>query len=94
MKVRPLGSNMTEIQKTISFLGAPIKYTFLVSYETPVAVNVSDEYVGVKTLITEKKWSLTTSRHITKWLDTVEMPSGVSTVETVPQEEIERLFDL
>ena len=94
MKVRPIKSNMTEVKKTIDFLGAPVEYTFLVSYETPVAVSITDDYVGVKTLITETKYSVTTSRHITQWLDTIEMPSGQSKIENVPQEEIERLFDL
>jgi len=94
MKVKPIRTNMTEVKKKINFLGAPVEYTFLVSYETPVAVNIIDDYVGVKTLITETKYSVTTSRHITQWLDTIEMPSGLSEIESVPQEEIERLFDL
>jgi hypothetical protein len=90
MKVKPIGSNMTEVERVKNFLGAPVKYTFLVSYETPVAVNVFDNYLGSKLLITQKKWSRTTSRHISKWMGMIE----VDEVENVPQTEIERLFDL
>lgn len=94
MKVRNIGSHMTEVEKTIHLFDEPIKYNFLVSYETPVAVRVEDDDDGVRALITDRKYSMTTSRHITKWLDYIELPSGISEVESVPQEEIDRLFDL
>lgn len=40
-------------------------YTILFSYNTPVAAFI----LGQGWYITEKKWSQTTSRHITKWLN-------------------------
>lgn len=55
MKLRNLGANQTEVtvgDKTVLF-----------SYNTPVAY--SD---GTWTYVTSKKWSVTTSRHINKWI--------------------------
>lgn len=56
MKLNPIGSNMTEIEigdKTILF-----------SYKTPVAFHEA----GIGYTKTNKFWSVTTSRHINKWL--------------------------
>lgn len=56
MKLNPIASNMTEIEvgnKTILF-----------SYKTPVAYHEA----GVGYAKTSKHWSVTTSRHINKWL--------------------------
>ena len=58
MKISNVGSNMTQL--TID--GAVV----LFSYETPVAACIDGEYVR-----TSKKWSVTTSRHINKWLNGV-----------------------
>lgn len=58
MKVTPVASNMTEINTD--------KVRVLVSYETPVAYQDKETGLFYKT---EKKWSVTTSRHINKWLD-------------------------
>jgi hypothetical protein len=56
MKVRDIGSNMTELE-----LGST---TVLFSYQTPVAAHIEgDGYIR-----TSRKWSVTTSRHINKWL--------------------------
>ena len=59
MKLNNLGANQTEIEmdgKTVLF-----------SYKTPVAA-----WIGNGTELgyfrTNKKWSVTTSRHINKWL--------------------------
>ena len=57
MKVKNIGSNMTEIE-----VG---DYTILVSYQTPVACFIS----GRGYVRTSQKFSVTTSRHINKWLD-------------------------
>ena len=59
MKVRNVGSNMTEIVTD--------GCTVLFSYETPVAAYTPTQgYVR-----TSYKWSQTTTRHINKWLDGV-----------------------
>lgn len=56
MKLNPIGSNMTEVEfgnKTVLF-----------SYKTPVAYHEA----GIGYAKTSKHWSVTTSRHINKWL--------------------------
>ena len=55
MKVKPIGSNQTEV---IMNNGNHV----LFSYETPVAVSTID---GI--FVTEVKYSNTTTRHINKW---------------------------
>ncbi len=75
MKLRQYGSNQTELSL---LCGAVVFF----SYETPVAALLpSGRYIR-----TEKKWSVTTSKHINKWLTGVTSP-----VEQVPQEELHRL---
>jgi len=61
MNIKPIGSNMTELQVN--------GHRILFSYETPVAAWDNDSYDWVRT---NKFWSKTTSRHINKWLDGVE----------------------
>lgn len=56
MKLNPIGSNMTEVE-----VG---NLTVLFSYKTPVAYHEA----GVGYAKTNKYWSVTTSRHINKWL--------------------------
>ena len=56
MKLRTLGSNMNEVS-----IG---ENTVLFSYSTPVAACIR----GEGWFRTEKRWSVTTSRHINKWL--------------------------
>ena len=56
MKLNPIGSNMTEVE-----IGNKV---VLFSYKTPVAYR--DEKGGFYR--TSKHWSVTTSRHINKWL--------------------------
>ena len=57
MQLTPIASNMTEVETS--------EARILFSYRTPVAAYVYDTgYVR-----TEKWWSVTTSRHINKWID-------------------------
>lgn len=63
MKLTPVGANMTEIE----FKNKNLDGRLLFSYKTPVAFigfNVDGMAIAYKT---EKRWSATTSRHITKW---------------------------
>ena len=90
MKLRPVGSNQTEL--TINGI------TILFSYETPVIVKFDYEH-GVRkeyksndafeVYVTNKKHSVTTSKHINKYLE-------ISHCETeyVPQDEIYMLSDM
>ena len=59
MKLRQIASNMTQLDLDNG-------YQVLFSYETPVACLSDNGYYR-----TSKKWSVTTSRHINKWLDGV-----------------------
>ncbi len=61
MKLRNVGSNMTEITTE--------KGQILFSYKTPVAALLADADNGDTVVKTSTKWSSTTSRHINKWLD-------------------------
>ncbi len=57
MNLIPLGSNMTEV-----VLG---NRSILFSYKTPVALHIE----GMGYVVTEKYWSRTTNRHISKFLN-------------------------
>ena len=57
MQLTPIASNMTEIETDDARI--------LFSYRTPVAAYV----YGVGYVKTDKWWSVTTSRHINKWID-------------------------
>lgn len=56
MKLNPIGSNCNEVE-----IG---DVTILFSYRTPVAAQTADGFY----VRTDKHWSVTTSRHINKWL--------------------------
>lgn len=71
MKLTSLGSNQTQLE-----LSNGTRVLF--SYETPVAAVID----GVM-YRTEKKWSVTTSKHITQF--------GAKTAETRPQEFFDNL---
>lgn len=73
MKVKNLGANKTQIE-----VNADLQ--IFVSYETPVAA-----YVDGKFYRTSEKFSRTTSKHITQWLD------GVNATEK-PQDFFENLL--
>ena len=55
MNLNPIAANMTEVTTD--------GMTILFSYRTPVAC-----IKGIEAFKTEKKWSNTTTRHISKWL--------------------------
>ena len=59
MQLRPIASNMTQLDLSDGT-------SVLFSYQTPVACLTDNGYYR-----TSKKWSVTTSRHINKWLDGV-----------------------
>ena len=61
MKLKQVGSNMTEVECHNSLV--------LFSYSTPVAARYMDAKGNTEYIKTNKKWSVTTSRHINKWLD-------------------------
>ena len=75
MKLRQLGSNQTE-------LTLPNGVVVLFSYETPVAAQLASGC----SVRTEKKWSVTTSRHINKWLHGID-------AEEVPQTDLYNLTE-
>jgi len=73
MKLRQIAANQTE-------LTLPSGAVVLFSYETPVAAQLaSGGFVR-----TEQKWSVTTSRHINKWLQGID-------AQEVPQEDLYNL---
>lgn len=74
VKINPLKSNMTELH-----LGDK---TILFSYSTPVAAHVEGEGYYK----TNKKFSVTTTKHINQWLDGAHAKS-------VDQEDIEAMAD-
>ena len=74
MQLTPIAANQTELS-----LNNGTQVFF--SYKTPVAA-----YTPSKGYIrTAKKWSVTTSRHINKWL------KGITEVTEVPQEYLTEL---
>lgn len=73
MELNQLGSNQTEIRTD--------KYIVLFSYNTAVAYWKDGVYYK-----TNKKHSVTTSKHINKWL-------GATPVTEVPQGELDILLD-
>ena len=76
MKLTPIAANQTEISYNN---GTQVCF----SYRTPVAAYLpSQGYIR-----TAKKWSVTTSRHINKWL------GGVNNVTEVTQEQLNNLVE-
>ena len=74
MKLTPIAANQNEVELTN---GTQIFF----SYKTPVAAYLPEKgYVR-----TDKFWSVTTSRHINKYLQ------GVTNVETIPQAVLDNL---
>jgi hypothetical protein len=73
MKLNTLGSNQTEIVKDNGNV-------VFFSYNTPVAA-----CIGGKFYRTDKKWSVTTSKHVNAWL-------GGATAEVKPQEYFDGLL--
>lgn len=75
MDIKLVGSNMTELHKNNGVV-------VLFSYETPVACLIPDKGY----FRTDTKFSVTTTKHINKWLD------GVN-AEPIAQVELERIID-
>jgi len=74
MRIKPIAANQTELH---DISGTVV----LFSYETPVAALLpSGRYVRTAT-----KYSVTTTKHVNKWLQ------GVSNIETVEQDFIDGL---
>ena len=92
MQLNPIGSNMTEVETS--------EARILFSYRTPVAAYVYGEGVPIAGEMyrgfvrTAKWWSVTTSRHINKWLDggTAEEVSQTY-LDNLVQEVIIKLWD-
>lgn len=74
MKIKNLGANKT----VVSFDNGTEVF---ISYETPVAAFIS----GRGYIKTSKKWSVTTSKHITQW-------AGRQVTETEEQEFFDNLI--
>jgi hypothetical protein len=77
MRIKNIGSNQTSVVSKLPS-GGTIEVLF--SYETPVAVRGP-----TRTYKTERKWSVTTSKHINKFL-----PADQSRVEIVPQDDLDQ----
>lgn len=75
MKLVNLGANMTELVTG--------NRSILISYETPVALHIE----GVGYIVTNKKWSRTTSKHINRFL------SGSKPHKIEPQEYFDVLLE-
>lgn len=73
-KLHLVGRNMTQLNISNGM-------SVLFSYETPVAVYLSNTDTAIQT---SKFWSVTTSRHIRTWL-------GETKATLVPQDTIESL---
>jgi hypothetical protein len=76
LKLKPIASNMNLIDTP--------DYILLFSYSTPVACYNKHTLDYSRT---SKKWSMTTTRHINKWLD------GVKAIEQ-PQEYFDNLLSV
>ena len=61
MMLHNLSNNMVEVETE--------KFTVLFSYNTPVACKSK---VDSKAFKTSRKWSVTTSKHVSKWLNGLE----------------------
>ena len=74
MQLTPIASNMTEVETS--------EARVLFSYRTPVAAFV----FGEGFVRTDKYWSVTTSRHINKWIGNSDRP-----IKTVAQTYLDNL---
>ena len=75
IKLKPIASNMTLLDTPDNLI--------LFSYQTPVA---SYDKNSLEYYRTAHKWSMTTTRHINKWLD------GANAIEQ-PQDYFDNLFN-
>lgn len=74
MRLVKLGANVTELVNG--------NRSILISYETPVALHIE----GIGYIVTEKKWSRTTSKHINQFL------GGSEPYQVKPQEYFDNLL--
>jgi len=77
LALNPIGTNRTEVtigERRVFF-----------SYKTPVAVQLEDGSFRK----TDKKWSMTTTKHINSWLRGFGVEPGM--VSTMPQSELDSL---
>ena len=82
MQLVPLASNMTEVETDLGRV--------LFSYRTPVAAYVyGEDGFGGGFVRTEKWYSVTTTRHINKWMD-MDMP--VTGTVAVTPEKVEQTY--
>jgi hypothetical protein len=72
MKLKPIAANQTELEINPDL-------TVFFSYKTPVAACINGKFVR-----TACRWSVTTSKHINKWLNG-------ATAETVEQSVLDSL---
>ena len=82
MQIKPIASNMTELTFTPKETTAYGDFSVLYSYSTPVA---GYSYVGA--FRTDKYYSVTTSKHINKYL------GGKDVGKVVPQSYIDALVE-
>lgn len=81
MNLTPIRNNMNELETS------DLKVLF--SYRTPVAFVNKETGIFYKT---SKKWSRTTSRHISQWL--AEFPYSRGNVHEVDQETIDKIVEV
>ena len=82
MNLKPIASNMTEVQ-----IGNKV---VLFSYQTPVAyLEKGDAILKDRMFVTTKYWSNTTSRHITKWVNSLGFQC---TAQDILQESLDNLL--
>lgn len=60
-KIQPLGANQTQVEYDSGVI--------LFSYQTPVAAIIHNKGLNPTAYRTSQKWSVTTSKHISKWLN-------------------------
>jgi hypothetical protein len=75
MKIIKTGNNTKELHTS--------DYALLISYETPVAIRYHDDS---KVQVTDKKWSNTTSKHISAFT------KGASALEKIDQASLDALL--
>ena len=80
MKLKPLASNMTELELNDT--------SILFSYKTPVAALIRNSDGKLELFKTDYKWSVTTSRHINKYAAIVDKDIA----GTKPQEFFDNLI--
>jgi hypothetical protein len=75
MKIKHLAANQTELHKSDGTI-------VFVSYDTPVAAYSDGQWMR-----SSQKYSVTTSKHVNKWLSTLD-------AVTVPQKQIDALMQV